>query len=88
MNTKKKQKTTISTRQRTVNVGVQSLYHGVFTTFQHHNDLSYNYEQKALIISLLTSLKLVKTPQNVSITSLTALRVLAGMQNSFPIGFL
>jgi hypothetical protein len=48
--------------QRTINVGVQSLYHGVFTTFQHHNALSYNYEGKALIISLLTNCKLVKTP--------------------------
>ncbi len=36
-----------------INVGVQSLYHGIFATFQCHNTFSYNSEEKALIISLL-----------------------------------
>jgi hypothetical protein len=58
--------------QRYVNVGVQSLYHGVFTTCQRHNASSYNSEQKALIISLLTSCKLVKTPQTVTINAKVA----------------
>jgi hypothetical protein len=31
-------------RQRTINVGVPSLYHRVFITFWHHNAMSYNYE--------------------------------------------
>ncbi len=53
--------------QRYVNVGVQSLYHGVFTTCRCHNASSYNSEQKALIISLLTSRKLVKTPGTVTV---------------------
>ncbi len=50
-------------RQRYGNVGVQSLYHGIFTTFQCHNASSYNFDKKALIISLLTSRKLISIPQ-------------------------
>ncbi len=50
-------------RQRYGNVGVQSLYHGIVTTFHSHNASSYNSDKKALIISLLTSCKLVKTPR-------------------------
>ncbi len=46
-----------------------SLYHGVLITFWQHNALSYNYEQMALIISLLMNRKLVKTPRNVSINA-------------------
>jgi hypothetical protein len=42
------------------------MYHGIFTTFQRHNASSYNSYKKALIISLLTSRKLVKTPPTVS----------------------
>ncbi len=49
-------------RQRYGNVGVQSLYHGIFTTFQRHNAYSYNTDKKELIISLLTNCKLVRTP--------------------------
>jgi hypothetical protein len=45
------------------------MYHCVFTTFGHHNASSYNYEPKALIISILTSRKLAKTPQTVSINA-------------------
>jgi hypothetical protein len=53
-------------RQRYGNVGVQSLYNGFFTTFQRHNAYSYNSDKKALIISLLTNCKLVRTPSTVS----------------------
>jgi hypothetical protein len=53
-------------RQRYGNVGVQSLYHGIFTTFQRQNASSYNSDKKALVISLLTSHKLGRTPPNVS----------------------
>ncbi len=53
-------------RQRYGNVGVQSLYHGNFTTFQHHNAHSYKSDKKELIISLLTNHKLVRTPPTVS----------------------
>ena len=53
-------------RQKYGNVGVQSLYHGIFTTFQRHNAYSYNYGKKELIISLLTNCKLVRTPPTVS----------------------
>ncbi len=53
-------------RQRYGNVGVQSLYHGIFTTFQRHNAYSYNSDEKALIISLLTNCKLVRTPPTMS----------------------
>jgi hypothetical protein len=49
------------------NIGVQSMYHGIFTTFQCHNASSYNADKKALIISLLTGCKLVRTPPTVSI---------------------
>ncbi len=53
-------------RQRYGNVGVQSLYHGIFTTFQRHNAYSYNSDKKALILSLLKNLKLGRTPPTVS----------------------
>jgi hypothetical protein len=53
-------------RQRYGNVGVQSLYYDIFTTFQCHNAYSYNSDKKALIISLLTNRKLVRTPPTVS----------------------
>ena len=53
-------------KQKYGNVGVQFLYHGIFTTFQHHNAYSYNSDKKALIISLLTNRKLVKTPPTIS----------------------
>ncbi len=53
-------------RQKYSNVGVQSLYHGLFTSFQRHNAYPYNYDKKALIISLLTNHKLVRTPPTVS----------------------
>ncbi len=53
-------------RQRYGNVGVQSLYHGIFTTFQCHNAYSYNSDKKTLIISLLTNCKLVRTPPTLS----------------------
>jgi hypothetical protein len=56
-------------RQKYGNVGVQSLYHGIFTIFQCHNANSYNYEEKALIVSLLTNCKLVKTPQTVTVNA-------------------
>jgi hypothetical protein len=39
------------------------MYHGIFTTFQHHNASSYNFDKKALIISLLTSCKLISKTQ-------------------------
>jgi hypothetical protein len=42
------------------------LYHGIFTTFQRHNAYSYNSDKKALIISLLTNCKLVRTPPTIS----------------------
>jgi hypothetical protein len=45
---------------------VQSLYHGIFTTFQCHNAYSYNSDKKALIISFLTNCKLVRTPPTMS----------------------
>jgi hypothetical protein len=53
-------------RQRYGNVGVQSLYHGIFTTFQCHNAYSYNSDKKALIISFLMNCKLVRTPPSIS----------------------
>ena len=53
-------------RQRYGNVGVQSLYYGIFTTFQRHNANSYNSDKKELIISLLLNCKLVRTPPTVS----------------------
>jgi hypothetical protein len=53
-------------RQRYGNVGVQSLYHGIFTTFQCHNAYSYNSDKKVLIISLLINRKLVRTPPTMS----------------------
>jgi hypothetical protein len=56
-------------RQTYGNVGVQSLYHGIFTTFERHNTSSYNSDKKALIISLLTSCKFVKTSPTVSINA-------------------
>jgi len=56
-------------RQKYGNVGVQSLYHGIFTTFQRHNAYSYNSDEKALIISLLTNRKLVRTPQTVTVNA-------------------
>jgi hypothetical protein len=49
-------------RQKYGNVGVQSLYRGIFTTFQHHNAHSYNSDEKALIVSLLKNCKLVRIP--------------------------
>ena len=63
---KKTKKRQSDQRQKYGNVGVQSLYHGIFTTFQRHNAYSYNSEEKALIISLLTNRKLVRTPPTVS----------------------
>jgi hypothetical protein len=45
------------------------LYHGIFTTFQCHNASSYNYDEKALIISLLMGCKCVRTPPIVSINA-------------------
>jgi hypothetical protein len=45
------------------------MYHGIFTTFQCHNASSYNSDKKSLIISLLTSRKLVKTQPTVSINA-------------------
>jgi hypothetical protein len=48
--------------QRTIHAGAQSLYHGVFTNFQHHNVLTKYHDQKALIISLMTICKLTITP--------------------------
>ena len=56
-------------RQKYGNVGVQSLYHGIFTTFQHHNAYSYNSEEKALIVSLLTNRNLVRTSQTVTVNA-------------------
>jgi hypothetical protein len=53
-------------RQRYGNVGVQSLYHGIFTTFQCHNADSDNSDEKELIISLLMNCKLARTPPTVS----------------------
>ncbi len=50
-------------------MGVQSLYHGIFTTFQHHNAYSYNSNKKALIVSLLTNQKLVRKPKTVTINA-------------------
>ncbi len=47
--------------QRQHNIGVHSLYHGIFTTFQRHNALSYNSDKKELITSLLTSRRLIRT---------------------------
>ena len=47
--------------QRHHNIGVHSLYHSIFTTFQRHNALSYNSDKKELILSLLTSRRLVRT---------------------------
>jgi hypothetical protein len=52
--------------QKYGNFGVQSLYCGIFTTFQRHNTYSYNSEERALIVSLLTNCKLVRTPQTVT----------------------
>jgi hypothetical protein len=46
-------------------LGVQSLYHGIFTPIQRHNAYSYNSVMMALIISLLTNRKLVRTPSTV-----------------------
>ena len=56
-------------RQKYGNVGVQSLYHGIFSTFQCHNAYSYNSEEKALIISLLKNCKLVRTPRTVTVNA-------------------
>jgi hypothetical protein len=64
---KNEKRKTIRTLAKTCNVGVQSLCHGVFTIFQCHNASSYDSEQKALIISLLTSCNLVKTPQTLTV---------------------
>jgi hypothetical protein len=50
--------------QKTINAGVQSLYHGVSTTFQCHNDLTNNHGEKAFIISLLTIASWSKHHQN------------------------
>jgi hypothetical protein len=56
---KKKQKITKTKQsgqgQRHHNIGVHSLYHGIFTTFQHHNVHSYSFNKKELIVSLLTN---------------------------------
>jgi hypothetical protein len=59
-------------RQKYGNLGVQSLYHGIFTTFQCHNAYSYNSEEKALIVSLLTNCKLVRSPQTVTVNAKVA----------------
>ncbi len=53
-------------RQKYGNVNVQSLCHGIFTNFQCHNAYSYISDEKALIVSLLTNCKLVRTPPTVS----------------------
>ncbi len=53
-------------------IGIQSLYHGIFTTFQRHIASSYNSNEKTLIISLLTSCKLVETPPTVSFNAVIA----------------
>ncbi len=45
----------------TLNIGVHSLYHSIFTSFQCHNALSNNSDEKELIISLLMSRRLVRT---------------------------
>jgi hypothetical protein len=45
------------------------LYHGIFTTFQRHNAHPYNSDKKALIISLLTNHKLVRTPRSVTVNA-------------------
>jgi hypothetical protein len=37
------------------------MYHGIFTIFQHHNALSYNFDKKELIINLLMNCRLVRT---------------------------
>ncbi len=42
------------------------MYHDIFTTFQRHNAYSYNSDKKAVIISLLTNRKLVRTPPTLS----------------------
>jgi hypothetical protein len=42
-------------------MGVHSLYHSIFTTFEPYNALSYNSDEKELIISLLMSRRLVRT---------------------------
>ncbi len=42
------------------NISVCSLYHGIFTIFQHHNAISYNSDEKELIIRLLTTRRLVR----------------------------
>jgi hypothetical protein len=69
----KKHKTTFSAVTKNyINVGLHSLYHGIFTNFWHHNALSYNYEEKTLIISLLMNHKLVKTPRKVSLNAKVA----------------
>jgi hypothetical protein len=52
-------------KQKYGNVGVQSLYHGIFSTFQCHNA----YGKKELIISLLTNHKLVRTPRTVTVNA-------------------
>jgi hypothetical protein len=56
-------------RQRYVNVGIQSLHHGVFTTSQCHNASSYNSEEKALIICLLTSCNFISTPSTLTVNA-------------------
>ncbi len=42
------------------NLSVHLLYHGIFSIFQRHNALSYNSDEKELIIRLLTYRKLVR----------------------------
>ncbi len=37
------------------------MYYGIFAIFQRHNALSYNFDEKELIISLLTNCRLVRT---------------------------
>jgi hypothetical protein len=69
MKQKKTRRRRSERRQRTVNVGVQLLYHGVFATFWHHNASFYNSEQMALIVSLLTSRKLISTPQTLTVNA-------------------
>jgi hypothetical protein len=43
-----------------------------FTTFQCHNASTYNYEEKALIICLMTNCKLTKTPAKAGLNAKVA----------------
>ncbi len=63
--TKKKKQKKRKTKQsdgehRHHNLIIHLPYHGIFTIFQRHNALSYNSDEKELIIRLLTNCKLVR----------------------------